>query len=67
MEVKKTIYVKFSDEEEKALNKVLELVNKFTYSDVCGTLDCDDCPFKNLCNYHEAETIERKINKLLCE
>ena len=67
MEVKKTIYVKFSDEEEKALNKVLGLVNEFTYSEACEALECCDCPFKNLCDYDTAETIERKINNLLCE
>ena len=67
MEVKKTVNLKFSDEEKEILNQALRLVNDFTYSDACEELDCDYCPFKNLCDYHEAESIERKINKLLCE
>ena len=67
MEVKKIIYVKFSDEEKEILNKALKFIDEFGKSDACQQIDCRDCPFAILCNYNSAEVIERKINNLLCE
>lgn len=67
MKIVKTLYVKFSHEENEILDKALDLIGKFENSDACDALSCCDCPFKNLCEYDTAETIERKINNLLSE
>lgn len=67
MKIKKTICVKFSDEENEILGRALAFISEFEDSDACTALSCYDCPFKSLCEYGEAEAIERKINNLLCE
>lgn len=67
MEIVKTISLKFSDEEKEILDRTLDFLCEFTRSDACQALDCESCPFQNLCDYNTAESLERKINNLLCE
>lgn len=67
MEIVKTLSLKFSDEENEILDRALKFISEFEDSDACTALNCYDCPFKSLCEYGEAEAIERKINNLLCE
>jgi len=67
MEIVKTISLKFSDEEKEILDRALNFLCEFAKSDACQALDCDFCPFQNLCDYSTAESLERKINNLLVE
>ena len=61
IETKKVIT--FMPEEKEVINKIVELTKALD----CNAMDisCDLCPFGSLCEYTNADAVEKHINKLL--
>ena len=55
--------ITFTKEEKELINKMIEMVGNID----CSKMDipCDKCPFGSICDYGCADTVEKRINKLL--
>lgn len=61
IETKKVIT--FTEEEKEVINKIVDLTKALD----CNAMDisCDLCPFGSICEYTNADAVEKHINKLL--
>ena len=55
--------ITFTPEEKEVINKMVKLTEALD----CNTMDisCDLCPFGSICEYTNADAVEKHINKLL--
>lgn len=61
VEIKKTII--FTEEEKELINKIMEMLREMNCRDI--DIPCDKCPFSSICDYSNADTVEKQINKLM--
>lgn len=65
MILERKVHIEFDDSEQRVVNDFLELLDKFSYEDVCEHLSCYNCPLERLCDnsLKDAESFINYLNE----
>lgn len=69
VEITKTILV-INDQEKDIINAFLNIIKEFGKTRACNLIECDECPFRGLCDEDcgkNADNLIQHINKLEAE
>ena len=65
MNISKDIKITLSEEEQKAVEKVNRIVEKFVDKNLCDRMSCSECPLAVFCPYADCtEIFEATLNDI---
>ena len=65
MNINKNIKITLNEEEQKAVEKVNTIVEKFVDKNLCDRMSCRSCPLAVFCPYADCtETFEATLNDI---